>query len=1670
MRQRKRMTALLMAGMMVFTNLPVNALAVEKPDTGGLCEHHPEHTAECGYVAGDSSEDHVHTDDCYQEIEDCVHIHTSQCYESGKEEVATPFDAYPVSTPPDGILADPAACSHMCSEESGCIWWTLICGYERSCTYLCEICHPQPMLLAADEGEFNINSGMVTIENTCGSSCQGHTIRGDGTTTANPVRVITGGTHTITIEDVDIDVQKNGDTMDRCAFDMAGADVTLLLRGENQMSASLGAAAIETAYGFNPAVPPWGQRAEGKRLVIECGEHEDGQCPEDGSGCGILEVTGGKNAAGIGNGYQGSKGEIIINSGVIRAYGETGIGIQDGTVTINGGVVTVDQNINGDEVAVHDAKVTVGNKVNADSVVVDDGILIVEGTINGTLSVQGAGAVVSADYISDKSEKEHWQGIVWDKNGGGIYGELEYTLDSELILSEGIRFEISDGSNLIIGGNGYLENHGTITVKDGGTLTILGEVADEGDVIVEPGGTIIRRNINAPSAPSLETVGGTYVILGKIQEKHVWYGYTEGNETRVPEERWQESNGFSNLKTNTTYQFYARYLSNYVQSEPSSPTVCTTKDKDEMVMIDSPETFKAFVDQANALNNEGDLVQAKALQAVLSQDIDMSGWKVGENMDSLGAFYGSLDGRGHVIRNLQVGTQDGMIGNLYGTIKNLGITEMNFDSGTNTHSRYGAICNNLQEGGLIENCYVTDSTVRGEGPGTLFSGAIAGDNYGVIRNSYSLHCTLEARSTRGRETGTGGISGRNAASSRPNGIIENCYSDQNLATEKYAGTIQGGGANQDSEFFGSGEAAYGLNEDPDQPVWYQTLGEDDSPVLDNGHAVVRRGYAHGETQTGVWSYANTALHSAPDSDGSHDRTYQNGICQVCGKRKGITVSFDPRGGSAQQSRQVTFGDPYGTLPVPTREGYTFGGWYFGTDWTQKAEASTEVSDFDDHTLYASWISLQVMDLEFDEAAYGYGTVSGQEIHVTNAQGEKAPEIADVRMADDACFEVWHENGRWLAAPEIGLKNGMYTADVTVIDKSGAQGRAKLRFQVEKRVLKPVIVLQDGTEHADKSYDGTVDVPKDSLCIRLEGVQNGDGVWAEASFAYESPQAGTKRIHATGITLMDNEEENYILSADTAMSDQAGEIRKAEPVVSWPEVGSLVYGQTLGNLALSGGTAAGADGQPLEGRFGWQDETTKPAVSDSGKTMYTLGFIPADTLNYETVWNTGQTVQVSPRPLQVELTAAPETGTATQDTILTAELKEAMDVDLPAGTVRFWTEDGEMIATNAAIVKGKDENGGSRLTATAVWHQVPGGSHTLYAEYIPSNGEDNYCNGLKGELRYQAERRPQEPFTFTEESPDSVVFTPGGTFQIRAEGGSGSGAMRYQVSAGSDVVSVDDAGMVTIRKGGKAVITAVKAGDRDYMETMAVHSITIEPGEGQLHIACADLSYREEPNPRVLDTTNTGAAVTYQYEGRDGTQYGPSQVPPLEAGTYTVTGIAEETENYHRAVSEAVLFEISRAVPELVLSASRQSVRGGGRVTLQLTGLEPGEEAVLTSTWENAVLEQTGEFVWTARIPNRDLDVVFTASYPGSRNYTPTAVTCLVKAQRRNDSDGGSIRNSGTNIAGISGTWIRWTQNAIFGMSATRMGKFSVPSGPISTTPMQRTRQRTDGFIFQIPEK
>lgn len=67
------------------------------------------------------------------------------------------------------------------------------------------------------------------------------------------------------------------------------------------------------------------------------------------------------------------------------------------------------------------------------------------------------------------------------------------------------------------------------------------------------------------------------------------------------------------------------------------------------------------------------------------------------------------------------------------------------------------------------------------------------------------------------------------------------------------------------------------------------------------------------------------------------------------------VTFDANGGTVSpEEKTVEVGQPYGELPAPVKEGYTFAGWYTARYGGNKVEAGHTVGMAQDQTLYAHW--------------------------------------------------------------------------------------------------------------------------------------------------------------------------------------------------------------------------------------------------------------------------------------------------------------------------------------------------------------------------------------------------------------------------------------------------------------------------------------------------------------------------------------------------------------------------------------------------------------------------------------------------------------------------------------------------------------------------------------------
>lgn len=69
----------------------------------------------------------------------------------------------------------------------------------------------------------------------------------------------------------------------------------------------------------------------------------------------------------------------------------------------------------------------------------------------------------------------------------------------------------------------------------------------------------------------------------------------------------------------------------------------------------------------------------------------------------------------------------------------------------------------------------------------------------------------------------------------------------------------------------------------------------------------------------------------------------------------FTLTYNANGGKVSTANKtLNFGDSYGTLPTPTRDYYTFDGWYTATSGGSKVSSSTTPNNASNVTIYAHW--------------------------------------------------------------------------------------------------------------------------------------------------------------------------------------------------------------------------------------------------------------------------------------------------------------------------------------------------------------------------------------------------------------------------------------------------------------------------------------------------------------------------------------------------------------------------------------------------------------------------------------------------------------------------------------------------------------------------------------------
>lgn len=155
--------------------------------------------------------------------------------------------------------------------------------------------------------------------------------------------------------------------------------------------------------------------------------------------------------------------------------------------------------------------------------------------------------------------------------------------------------------------------------------------------------------------------------------------------------------------------------------------------------------------------------------------------------------------------------------------------------------------------------------------------------------------------------------------------------------------------------------------------------------------------------------------------------------------KNYKISFDSQGGNTLDAKEVTYDQTYGDLPTPTRQGYTFTGWYLNNT---HITSQSKVQITQDTTLKASWKAdehtvYQVNHYQENLDNDGYTLVDNQQLNgTTNSQvtpnthlydGFKSPSKKEVIIKGDGTTVVNYYYQRNLYALTIDGDSGIVSS-------------------------------------------------------------------------------------------------------------------------------------------------------------------------------------------------------------------------------------------------------------------------------------------------------------------------------------------------------------------------------------------------------------------------------------------------------------------------------------------------------------------------------------------------------------------------------------------------------------------------------------------------------------------
>ena len=266
-------------------------------------------------------------------------------------------------------------------------------------------------------------------------------------------------------------------------------------------------------------------------------------------------------------------------------------------------------------------------------------------------------------------------------------------------------------------------------------------------------------------------------------------------------------------------------------------------------------------------------------------------------------------------------------------------------------------------------------------------------------------------------------------------------------------------------------------------------------------------------------------------------------------------------------------------------------------------------------------------------------------------------------------------------------------------------------------------------------------------------------------------------------------------------------------------------------------------------------------------------------------------------------------------------------------------------TNSAIASGSNgaitysyKGTGTTTYGPSATQPISAGTYEVTAT-VAENG--NYKSAIS------------DPFSFTIVKEISTIFAIGDknyTYKGSAQGPNSTSGVTGSTGAitfsyqGTGTTTYGPSAIAPANSGTYQVIATV-ASDLNYNAASSpAFEFTIIKERVDLRIT-GNTSYTYIANPQGPNSTNlsgSNTAITFAYNGINGTTYGPSATRPTRVGTYNVVATATEDDNQFGATSDVYEFTIIKA-------ASSIAVVGNAAYVYNESALGPNDKDVIGST-------------------------------------------------------------------------------------------------------------------------